>query len=161
MVSIIENFWLDDWDESVLLADSGISGQSPGVFLDGQISWGTISGDLEDGSPLGESATQIVVFLAHGSQRIKSLGGRFSISSWDILETLIDLNSGDNSLGFQILDEVNTILGLMIASFLEQDNSGDVLLKSLSSEQQFSISSSVLFSILNRDRIESLLDSSS
>lgn len=161
VVSVVEDFWLNDWDKSVLLADGGVSGQSPGVLLDSEISWSTISSNLENGSPLGESASEIVVLLAHGGEGVKSLGGALSVGGGNILETLIDLDSGNDSLRFKVLDEVDTVLGLVGAGLLEHDNSRDVILDSLSGEQKFSVSSSILFTVLNSNRVESLLDGSS
>lgn len=57
VVTILENLWLDDWDESVLLANRSVSGKGMGSLLDGGLGWASVS-DFEDSSPLGESASE-------------------------------------------------------------------------------------------------------
>jgi len=61
--SVHKNFGFDDRDKSVLLADRSVSGESVSVFVDSELG-GFFVGDLEDGSPFGESSASSVVLLA-------------------------------------------------------------------------------------------------
>ena len=65
VVTILENFWLDDWYETILLADRTVSGERMSGLSDGHLGWKTVGWvNLKDSSPLGESAAHFVVLGA-------------------------------------------------------------------------------------------------
>jgi hypothetical protein len=122
--SVAEDFGLNDGDESVILADGGVSGEAPGVLLDGQVGWaagGFV--DLEDSSPLGESAAEVVELLAHVGKRVQSLGGGLSGGEGDILNTLVNLDPWNDASLSKELAEVLSVLGGLFGGFGEEDNS--------------------------------------
>ena len=97
VVAIGKDFRLNDWDKTVVLADSSVSCQSPCVFLDGEVSWSTTA-DLKNGSPLGESDSLFVVCLSSLSKVIKTESGGFSFeSAWNLSNTLVDLTNINSS----------------------------------------------------------------
>jgi hypothetical protein len=62
MATVDQYFWLDNGDQSMVLTDGGISGESMGV--DFQTEWcRLVVGNTEDSSPLCESSPKLSVFL--------------------------------------------------------------------------------------------------
>jgi len=58
MCAISENFRLDNGNQSIGLANNGISCQSPSVFLHGDVTGASINFvNLKNCSPFGESAS--------------------------------------------------------------------------------------------------------
>lgn len=104
MLSILKDLWLDDWHESVLLADRSVSGEGVSGLLDGGLGWASIS-NLEDGSPFGESASQGIVLSASLSKSIKSLSCSLSIGATDWHESSVDLDTAVNASSSQDLSE--------------------------------------------------------
>lgn len=160
VITVTEDFWFNDWDQTIGLADSSVSGKTPGVFLDGNITWASVSRDLEDSSPLGESATDVVEFLSSLGQVIKTEGSSFVVGAWDDSSSLIELNTWDNTLFLQEIDELLAILSGLSGGFFVEDNTGDVFLEIWGGEEEFSVSSSVFLVVFELDVIESLSDSS-
>jgi len=104
MLSILEDLWLDDWHESVLLADRSVSGEGVSGLLDGGLGWASIS-NLEHGSPFGESASQGIVLSTSLSKSIKSLSCSLSIGATDWHESSVDLDTAVNASSSQDLSE--------------------------------------------------------
>lgn len=118
VITITEDFGFNNGNNSVILADSGISGKSPSIFLDRKVGWASIT-NFEYGSPFGESNTLGVVFLAHGIEGIKSLGGVFILGSWKNTQTFINFNSWDDAFAEQEVNEILSIMGALISGFRE------------------------------------------
>lgn len=89
--TVREDFGFDDGDETVGLADSSISGKTPSVFLDGGFRGAAVGGDLEDSSPLGESAANVVEFLGSLGEVVETEGGGFFVGSGNDGGTLVEL----------------------------------------------------------------------
>lgn len=159
--TIREDFGFNDGDETVGLADSGISGKTPSVFLDGGFRRATIGGDLEDSSPLSESATNVVEFLSSLGEVIETKSGGFVLGSGDDSSTLVELNTGDNTLFFQEVDELLAVLGGLLGGFFVEDDTGNVFFEVGGGEEEFSVSSSVFFVVFELDVVESLSDGTS
>jgi len=106
MITILEDLWLDNWHESVLLADGSVSSKGVSGLLNSGIRWADVLINLKDGSPFSESASQFVIFSASGTKSIKSLGGCLSIGSSDNLETSVDLDTAVNVSGSEDLAEL-------------------------------------------------------
>ena len=159
VVSVGEDLWLNNGHESVVLADSSVSSKSVCGLNDCSLSWSAIS-DLNNSSPLYESASLLVVLLASLSKAIKTSGGILVLGAWNDYKTLVDLNSWEDSLGNEELNEVDSINSLLVEGLLEEDDSTDVLLDS-SGEEEFSVSSSVFLVVLNVNLRESLANGAS
>jgi len=110
MISIGDNLWLDNWDETVMLANVTISSKRMGSLLNGNLRWAVFS-NLDDSSPFGESASHLIVLLASGTKSIKTLGDTLVIGSWDDGHTSIDLDSSKNTLVGQDFDKFSSIRG--------------------------------------------------
>jgi len=157
VITITEDFRLDDWDETVGLADSSVSSKAPSVFLDGDVRRLTVS-DLKDSSPLSESASEVVEFLSSLGKIVKAEGGGFVLSSWDDGGTSVELNTWDDILLLEEINELLAVLSGLLDGFFEKDNTGDVFLKVGGSEEKLSVASSVFFAVLELDGVESLSD---
>jgi len=159
VASVGEDLWLNDWHKTVLLADSSVSGESVGGLSDRELTWHTVT-NLEDSSPLGEAAALVIERLSTASKSIKTLSGVLPVGSWKDNKSLIELNTGVDSLGSKELNKVSSISSSLVDSLLEHDDSGNVLLNSLSGEKELTVSSSVSLGVLNSNSIESLSDGS-
>jgi hypothetical protein len=78
--SIHQNLRLNDGDDTVLLADSGIASEATGVLLDGELR-GLIGADLENSTPLGEAATDLVVLGASLVEIVVTLSGGLAVGA--------------------------------------------------------------------------------
>ena len=86
------------WYKTIFLTYSGISGQSPGIFLDREIWWTSSLGiNLQNGSPFSESATKSVVVRGHFSQTIQTFGWSFPVGEGDILYSFVDFDAWNDS----------------------------------------------------------------
>ena len=93
MVTVRKDFRLNDWDKTIVLADCSVSGQSPSVFLNSEISWSTAA-DLKNSSPFSESDTLVIVCLGTLGKVIKTEGCGFSFkSAWNLGNTLVNLRN--------------------------------------------------------------------
>lgn len=156
--TVREDFGFDDGDETVGLADSSISGKTPSVFLDGGFRGAAVRGDLEDSSPFSESATNVVEFLGSLGEVVETESGGFFVSSGDDGGTLVELNTGEDTLFLQEINELLAVLGGLLGGFFVEDDTRDVLFEIGGSEEEFSVSSSVFFVVFELDVVESLSD---
>ena len=149
MLTIDEDFRLNNGDKSVSLADSSISSQTPSILLDGLFRRASISRDLQDSSPFSKTATNSVEFLGHCIEGVESHSGSLIISSRKNLDSLVNLNSGEDTFLSKKLNEIGSARRVLLSSFRVEDNTGDMFLKSGSGEEQFSVCLSVYFSVFN------------
>ena len=56
--TIHKNFRLNNWNQSVLLADGCVASQCVGVGINAELSWCTTVFDAKDGTPLGKSSAE-------------------------------------------------------------------------------------------------------
>jgi len=105
MLTVLEDLWLDDWHETVLLADRTVSGEGMSSLSDSGLSWASTT-NFEDSSPFRKSASQSVVLSASLAKSIKTLGGSLTIGSanWD--ETSVNLDTAMNSSSSQDVGEL-------------------------------------------------------
>lgn len=157
VVTIWEDFWLNNWADTVLLADGGIASEGPGDFTDGELTW-EVSGDFDDVSPFGETEAQGIVLFATFGEVIKTKGGLFTLSSWNILETFVEFNSCDNVLGLEKFNEVLAIFGGLLDGFFVEDDTGNGFLEVWGGEKEFTVSATVLLVVLEIDGGEFLAD---
>ena len=64
--SVSKNLWLDDWHETIILADRTVAGQGMGSLIDGKLTWESIA-DFKDCSPFGKSAALVIESLGAAS----------------------------------------------------------------------------------------------
>ena len=160
MISVLENLGLDDRHKSVLLADGSVSGEVVGIFSDSDIAGHSVA-NLEDSSPLGKSASHLVVLGAPLAKSVESLCGGLLVSSSDDLKPSVDLNSAVDASALKDLSELLTVFAGVSYGFVKHDDSADVLLNSGGGEEEFSVVSSVVVVVLNVDSVEPLSNGSS
>lgn len=125
MVAIGQDFGLNNWHNTVSLANGCITGQHIGILQNCLIAGGVLA-DLQNGTPLGEVATVLLVLSATGIQIVKTLGGAFTFRSEQINDTGVDLDARNDSLLLQDVNEWGAILVLLVQGFVEQNHTGDV-----------------------------------
>lgn len=157
VVSVNQDFRFDDRNDAVGLANRGVSGEGFSGVQHGQVGWLAVT-DSENVSPLGESASERVEVSAALVQVIEALGGFFSIGAHDRDDSFVDLDARQDLLGLQHLNESLSVAVLLGQLFLEQDDSTDVVFEAFSAEQQISVGSPVLLSVLNVQGGELLAD---
>jgi len=162
MDAILQDLGLDDGDETVDLADGGITGEVVGGLLNGELRRHLLSSvDLQDGSPLGETSTLGIVLLATLIEAIKTHGGGLTIGTGEDGESLIDLDTGDDALLLQKLDHLDTLGVLLEEGLLVEDGTRDVLTEFRGGEKERPVGGTVLNSVLDTGGIETLLDGAS
>ena len=160
MRAVSEDLRLDDWDETVVLADGSVAGKSVGGLTNRDHRWASTT-NLENSSPFGEAASFCVEGSGTSTKTVETLSGSLIVCSHNRNESLIELDTGFNSSGAEELNKVCTILGGLIDSLLVHDDARDVFLDRWGSEEKLSVCTSVGLSILNLDGIKALSDGSS
>lgn len=159
VVAIGQNFGFNNRNQTVSLANLGISSQAPSVLLNSLLRRQTIT-DFKDSAPLGESATNRVVLMTKLSQRVQTLGPSLLVSALQISSTFVDLDSGHDSLLEQSFGELFAIEVGAVGSFGEHDNTRNVLFDALGVEEQLSVSDSVVQVVFDLDVVETLANRS-
>ena len=107
MASIGEDFWLNDWDKSSVLADGSVSSKRVGCLSNGLFRWASsLLIDLDDSSPFCESDSHSIVFSSSFVHTVKTHSGSLIVSSLDGGHSNIDLDSWDDVLLGKELDEL-------------------------------------------------------
>jgi hypothetical protein len=159
--TVNHNFGFNDGDKTIVLANTTIAGESVCSLINRELRRATIGSDLKNSSPLGESASLFVECFAASSETIKTLSGLLSVCASNIDCTLVDFDAGKDSAGSEVLDEVNSILGLFVEGLLEHNDTTDVVVDFRGSEEELTVSASVILSVLNVDSLETLSNGSS
>ena len=98
--TIRQDLRLDDGDQTVVLADSTIAGQTGGVLLDGDVRGETVLlADLQNSPPLGETSTSFVVLLAASGEVIPPLCVGLTLGTSDGLDTLMEMKNEIRGVG--------------------------------------------------------------
>lgn len=159
MFSVLEDFRLNNWHETILLADGAVSGKAVGILSNSQFRRASIS-NLKNSSPFSKSSTHSVILSASLSEAIESLCSGLSISSTDLNNTSVDLNTAMNSSFPEECSKRLSILASISKGLVEHDDSTDVLFDPRSSEKKFSVCLSVIVVVFNLNSIKSLSNSS-
>ena len=109
--------------------------------------------DSEHASPLGKVAAVSLVLLASLGKAVQTLCGAFVLRSekWD--NSLVDLDSEEDTTRGKVIDESFSFVVLLVDGLVEKNNATDGLFKSLGGgEKQLSVLHSVLFVVLDSDR---------
>lgn len=83
MGSIRQDFRLDNWDKTSMLANLSISRKRMRSLGNGYIRRASIISDLENSSPLGKSCSQSVVLRCSLGKAIQTIGNCFIIGSFN------------------------------------------------------------------------------
>ena len=138
VVSVNQDLGLDNGDKSGLLTDTGVTGKSVGGLIDGVVGRGSVGDvDTEGRAPLGEPSSLCVVLHAPVVQVVESTAPRLTgVSAAQGLEASIDLDSRDDTVLVQELNEGLALGGVLEEGLFEEDGSGDVLSKSGGGEKK-------------------------
>lgn len=131
MLTITKDFRLNDWHKTIVLANLTISGKRMSSLSDGNFRRAIIT-NFDDGSPLGESGTHLIVGSSSLGKAIETLSLGFIISSFDENHTSIDLDSSEDSLFGKVLGEVYSIRVKLTNGLIVHDGTTDVFFKVLS-----------------------------
>lgn len=126
MITIGQNFRLDDGYDSGALADGSVTSQNVGVFQDSQFARGVFL-DLQHTPPLSEMAPILLVLDATSLKIVETLGRALVVGAKERHDTLVDLDTGEDVTLLQELNEGCSIVGLLVESLVEQDDTRDVL----------------------------------
>lgn len=161
MFSINKNFRFNNRNEAISLTDSSVTSKTPSIFLDSLVSRASVSRDFKYCSPFGKTASKSIIFLGHGIKSIKSHSCGFVISSRKNLKSLVNLDTWEDSLGGKELYEVGSTRWCLFSSFRVEDNTRNVLVKSFSGEEEFTICTSVIDCVFNSNSTEFLANCTS
>jgi hypothetical protein len=110
----------------------------------------------QNGTPLGETRSLLVVRLAPSGEVIQALGRSLAVGTRQELQAGIHLDPRHDALVLQNVDKLNPIVRGLVQRLLEHDGTRDVLAQSRSSVQQLPPVAPVLLGVLNADRVETL-----
>lgn len=86
-----------------------------------------------------------------------TLGGAFAIRSSQGYNSLVDLDSGNDVVVLEQLDEWGAVISLLVEGLVEEDHSADVVGELLAGcEQQLTVLAAVLLNVLHVDGGEAL-----
>lgn len=154
--TVWKDFRFNDWYETVFLANGSIPSQSPSIFLNSLFRWESLA-DLENSSPLGESATQLIELFGHGGKSVQTFGPVFTFCVQNA-ESLVDLDTWNDSHWGNVLDEVDSFIVALLGSFFLENDSWNELIDARRCEKHVSVSSSVFSCVLQVDSLEFLLN---
>ena len=154
VVTIEEDLWLDNWDEAGVLGYGGVAGQSIGTVTDGDLGWAGWDGD--DGAPLAEASTLLVVVGATLGEAVETGAPRFAVGIVEWMESLVDLDTWDDALLVQAVDHWLASTGLLVEGLLEEDGTRDVLAEAWGGDEELTVGLTVGFSVLQADGFQAL-----
>jgi len=97
------------------------------------------------------------VLGAASVQIVQTLGGAFVFRAKEVDHTLVYLDARVDSALLEQLGEGSAAAGLLVESFVEEDNTGDVVVEGrVSGEQKLAISAAVFLVVLKTDISKSL-----
>lgn len=160
VVAVLEDFWLDDWDETILLANGAISCQLLGVLFDGGLGWQVLA-DLEDGTPLSETAAELVVLCAPLAEFIEALGQGFVIGATNGNETSVDFDATVDPSILKNLREFDSLGRVVAHRLVKHDDAADVLTEAGRGKEQLSVRSPIVMVVLDLDVVETFADCAS
>jgi len=152
VLTVEEDFRLDDRDQTSVLADGGVSGQAVSAVSDSDL--GRASRDGDDGSPLAEARALLVVFRGSVGKAVQTLAPGFAVAVRERLQSLVDLDTRVDTLLVQAVDERLASLGGLVEGFLEEDGTTNVLTEARGRDEEFSVSTTVFFGVFNPDAFE-------
>ncbi len=143
----------------MLLTQGGVTSERVRVGFDGERRRDAI-GNVDDGAPLGEAGSELVVLDQPLAQSVESLGDRLVRKTGEGLGAHIDLDPRHDAEARQVFGERLAVAGLLPEGLIVQDDPGDRLRGARRGEQHLPVGPPLLFGRIELDRIEALLDRS-
>lgn len=155
MLSILKNLWLDDGHQTILLADGAIPGELLGILLNRCLGWEAFA-DLEDCSPFGKPAAELVVLCTSLAQAIKALSQSLIVCTRDWYKTSVHLDTTVDSSTSEHFGELHASFGCVSHCLVEHDHSADVLAEAWSREEQLPVGLAVCMIVFHLDLVKPL-----
>lgn len=112
---------------------------------------------MEDGSPLGESAAQLIKLFGHSWEWVQTFGPVLGLSAQES-ESLVYLDSGNDSHWCGVFDEVDSFIIALSCSFFLEDDSWNIFVDPWGGKEHVSVLSSVFGRVLQINGLEFLDD---
>lgn len=92
VITVHKNFWLNNGNETMMLADITVTSQSCSYFLNSNFRWQIVT-NLDSRSPFGEPESHLIVFPSPLSKSIKAHSSHLVVSILNNLQTSVTLDS--------------------------------------------------------------------
>jgi hypothetical protein len=92
------------------------------------------------------------------SQTVEALRHLFAGCEREVLRSLVDLDTGQDSLAGEQFGNRGPVRGRLPDGFVEQDHTTDEFFGSLGGEEHLAVGEAIFFGGFDLDRVESLLD---
>ena len=148
MLAVEENFGLDDGDETGVLADRGITGET--VRAVGHRGAGGAVGDGHHGPPLAEARALLVVRGGAVGEVVETLAPGLG-GVGEGTETLVHLDTGVDALRVEGVHEGGAVGAGLVQGFFEKNRTTDVLAEVGSGNKKLAVAATVLFDVLDTD----------
>ena len=158
VVAVDHNFGLDDGDETSDLGEGGVASEGLRVELNLGLGDGAVL-NLVGVAPLAEAGAGLVELGDALDVVVEALGHLFTGSTdLEISETLIGLDTGDDSEGGTVGGEGLTVVHLLSEGLFMEDDTGDVLFDAFSTDEELAVLAAVFLSVGEVDAGEALGD---
>ena len=127
VLTVEEDFRLDDRDQTGVLADGGVSRQAVRAVGNGDL--GRARRDGDDGSPFAKARALLVVFRGSVGEAIQTLAPGFAVAVRKRSQSLVDLDTRVDTLLIQAVDESLAILGGLVEGLFKENGTTNVLTK--------------------------------
>lgn len=126
---------LNNRNDSISLTDGCIASQDVSVLKQSLVRWDVLA-DLQNASPFGELATVLLVLSAALVKVIQTLGGALALRAHKVDNSSVDLDTGQDSLLLEQLNEGSAIIGLLVKGLVVEDHTRDAFFKTVVSGEK-------------------------
>lgn len=139
VIAIGQNFRLNNWHNTLRLANRSVTCQHVGILQDGLIA-GSVLSDFQDATPLGKVTAVLLVLGTTGGQIVQTLGGAFVFGAHQIDNALVDLDAGNDAFLLENVNERCASIVFLVQRFVEEDDAGNVFGQfGIGAEQQLTV----------------------
>ncbi len=126
MLTVHENLWLDDGNDSLLLAKGGVSSQSVRVGDDAIVRGEALS-DGDYSAPLGEACPELSVLSKSFAESIETLGDFLTRKASEVSCSRVHLDSRQDPPFRQNIDERSAISGALPQRLIKENDAAYVI----------------------------------
>ena len=163
IVAVVDDFGLDDGDDASLLTGKSVFREIVAVLGDCFIGRGEdviilINTEFEGGAPFSEAEAHLVVFSETVVETVEAFGESFERVGVKGLETLVDLDAGDDTLTGEMVDEILAIIGNLTGGFIKEDDAVNVIGETWGGKEDIAVVATIIISISDLKLVEFLVD---